>query len=267
MKYQIVSRKKEKQTLQYVFNHYTQQHLQSVINTSPYLKTRKKWNTTEPFLSLLLSTLQSLINSYPEKSYSQLQHVIESNQLPPAERHALEKGLLAMNQRLIADNQRLNDDKKIWYKNDLKAYLKHPFKRTKPDRSRYKSLTFTLSDSPFTLDHAVNILALTFQALTKEKERLDFRFTEKLPPDKELDRQGQAVGRKTAQLEKDHDVINDKTYDLLAKEAELKRELEQLKHLTRIAKGYTLSESPENLTSPAEQIEALEKLLAQKRRG
>ncbi len=85
--------------------------------------------------------------------------------------------------------------------------------------------------------------------------------------DRERDHQNQQINQKTDQLSKDHRTIEDKSYDLLAKEAQLKRELEQLKHLTHIAKGYNKRPDQTGLTSPAEQIEALETLLAQKRRG
>ena len=268
MKNQRLSPSKEKHALNATLYCYTQQHLQPIIEASPFLSTQTNWTLEEPFETLLVSTFQKISGNYPKLTYQQLQQKIEAGQLAPAERQPLENGLQAINQKLVADNKKLNRDKKIWYRNDLKAYLKHPFKRKKPDKSRYKSLSFTASDSPYTLDHAYNILALTFQALAEEQARLDFRYnTDQLEADKERDRQDQAIHQKTEQLAQVHHETNDRTYDLLAKEQQLKRELERLKHLTNIARGYTLSEDQDNLTSPAEQIEALEKLLKQKRRG
>jgi len=264
---QRLSKSERKRLFTAVLHQYHQSYIEPLIQLSPYLRTLNQYSLKEPLETLLFTTLKALVNHYSEKTYQQLQHAIEQDRLSTTERQHLENGIKAINQKLVSDNQKLNQNKKDWYRNDRSHFIKHPLKNKKPDKSRYQSFNFIESDSPFTLDHAYKILALTFQALAEEQARLDFKSTQKLETDKERDRQDQIINQKTGQLAQAHHEIKDKTYDLLAKEDQLKRELEQLKHLTHIVKGYTLSEDQDHLTSPAEQIEALEKLLEQKRRG
>jgi hypothetical protein len=248
-------------------NHYTQQHLRPLINASAYLSTRTISTWQYPLEDLLFSIFQKISRNYPEQTYQQLQHTIERDQLPPAEHQHLKNGLHAMNQQLVADNEKLNQDKKIWYRGDLKAYLKHPFKRKKPDRSRYKALIFTESDSPFNLKHAYNVLSNIFQALEKEQQWIAFQSNHHLEADKVLERQDQAIIQKTNELADQRHAIKEQGDLILVKQALLERELVQLKHLTKIAEGYTLLENQEGLTSPEEQIEALDALLEKKRKG
>jgi len=106
----------ENQLFKTTLNHYTHHHLTPKIKTSAYLKTYSVDNTTEPFKTLLFSSFQNLLKNYPERSYQQLQQKIEARQLAPAEHQHLENGIEAINQKLVANNTTLNQDKKIWYR-------------------------------------------------------------------------------------------------------------------------------------------------------
>ena len=139
---------------------YTQQHILPITTTSSFLSTRMAGSTSEPFDDLLFSVFQKISVNYPECSYQQLQQKIERRQLTPIEHQHLENGLYSLNQKLVTDNQRLSQDKENWYKSDRNHFIKHPFSSKRPDKSPYQPLSFSLSDSPYTLDHAVKILAL-----------------------------------------------------------------------------------------------------------
>ena len=242
------------------------QHITPQIKSSPYLKQFKPYGLDD-LKDFFIKTQPEICKNYPDLSYPQIQKILRKKQLNPTHHRQIKKEITDKNQLIIKGYKELIDRKIIYYKEDYKAYLKHPIKLKRPDKRNYQIPPFSASENPYTLDNFYEFSARVFENLDQKRRLFNIENAHyKLEADHQRERQLSDLEEKSTQYRQEQTELEQQSDTIRLKKALLKRKMEQLKHLTCISDGYNTIPDQVGMTSPEAQLDALEQLLAQKRR-
>jgi hypothetical protein len=243
------------------------QYITPQIEASPFLRNCLACRQRE-LNNFFISTPHQICQNNPDLTYPQIIEILHNKQLEITHHQQIETKITDINQYIINYHKKRISDNNQRYKTDYKEYLRHPIKRKRPDKENYQIPPFSASENPYTLENFYEFSALVFAKLDRENQLINIKNRHyKLEADHQRERQLSDLEEKSTQYRQEQIELEQQGDTIRLKKALLKRKMEQLKHLSRISDGYNSIPDQVGMTSPEAQIEALEQLLAQKRRG